>query len=120
MHTADFDRHEKKVRNLRATLAVIIAKLRLNQSSNLSNQKNFFTQEKLIFYIQKMIVQAMQGANNMEIPDFYYSREDFHAYQELKNALVEALTSLQHLSFERNLTLDEIYRTLLQRLTKLT
>jgi hypothetical protein len=121
MNAADFDRQEKQVRNLRATLAVVIAKLRLNktQEEGEVNQSHFVSKEGLIKYIQSLIIQAMEGNDTIEIPEFFYDRSELGNYSLLKQALSTALTGLQRLAYDKHLTLDGIYRDLMSSLREL-
>ena len=73
----------------------------------------------LLRYIQNLVTQAMEGKDGMEIPDFFYDRDDMQNYPALKQTLSAALTDLQRLEFDRNLTLDQIYRNLLNNLRDL-
>ncbi len=86
---------EKQMRNLRVTLAVIIAKLKLNTTVPEEGKPYFVNKEGLLQYIQALISHAMLGADRLEIPEFYYSREHLNDYGQLKQLLVSALTELQ-------------------------
>ncbi|MDJ1501014.1 hypothetical protein [Xanthocytophaga agilis] len=119
MNAADFDRQEKQVRNLRATLAVVIAKLRLNKTYEEGNESYFVSKEGLIRYIQSLITQAMEGKDNIEIPEFFYDRASLNNYPLLKQVLSTALTDLQRLNYDKHLTLDSIYRDLMNSLKDL-
>lgn len=119
MNAADFDRQEKQVRNLRATLAVVIAKLRLNKTDEEGSDSHFVNKEGLIRYIQSLIMQAMEGNDNIEIPEFFYDRSALSNYPLLKQALSTALTDLQRLTYDKHLTLDGIYRDLMNNLKDL-
>ncbi len=119
MNAADFDRQEKQVRNLRATLAVVIAKLRLNKTQEEVSQSHFVSEEGLIKYIQSLIIRAMDGDDAIEIPEFFYDRDELSNYSQLKQALSNALTGLQRLAYDKHLTLDSIYRDLMNSLRDL-
>jgi len=119
MNIADFDRQEKQVRNLRATLAVVIAKLRLNKTQGTTDQSHFVNREGLVNYIKNLVVRAMEGNDNIEIPEFFYDRSSLNNYAALKLALSTALTNLQRLAYDKHLTLDGIYRELMGSLQDL-
>ncbi|MCU0355271.1 MAG: hypothetical protein MUD08_16275 [Cytophagales bacterium] len=119
MNAAEFDQQDKPVRNLRATLAVVIAKLKINQTNNNSTQERFMGKIGLLRYIQNLVTQAMEGKDDMEIPDFFYDRDDMQNYPALKQTLSAALTDLQRLEYDNNLTLDQIYRSLINNLRDL-
>jgi hypothetical protein len=105
---------EKQMRNLRVTLAVIIAKLKLNTAMPEEGKPYFVNREGLLQYIQTLISHAMLGADRLEIPEFYYSRDNLNDYNQLKQLLVSALTELQRGSGDANL--PDVHNALLMGL----
>ena len=77
---------------------MIIAKLKLNTAGLEDNKPWFVSREGLLQYIQALISHAMQGADRIEIPEFYYDRKSLPDYSQLKNLLSTALTELQRKS----------------------
>lgn len=102
---------EKQIRNLRVTLAVIIAKLKLNTALPEEGKPYFVSREGLLQYIQALVSHAMLGADRLEIPEFYYSRANLSDYDQLKELLVSALTELQRGPEDANLS--DVHRALL-------
>ncbi len=96
MTTSDLT--EKQLRNLPVTLAVIIAKLKLNAINQADGKNNFVSREGLYHYIGSLVSHAMQGTDKLEIPDFYYDREGLSDYSLLKQLLSSSLTNLQRFS----------------------
>ncbi len=119
MNIADPDRNEKQVRNLRATLAVVIAKLRLNKIQDNQEQTNFVNEKGLIKYLQTLANRAMEGADNIDIPEFFYDPSTLKNYPMLKQVLGTALTDLQRLTHDKSLTLEGIHRDLMNSLRDL-
>jgi len=119
MNAADPDYHEKQVRNLRATLAVVIAKMRLNKIQGEHNKPHFVSEKGLIRYLQGLVTLAMEGEDNIDIPEFFYDPAALKDYAQLKQVLGTALTDLQRLIHDKNLTLEEIYRNLMNSLRDL-
>jgi hypothetical protein len=119
LKTADIN--EKQLRNLRVTLAVVIAKLRLNNTENFVNSKSHFvTQDGLFKYIESLASHAMEGKDNIEIPEFYYSRESMLEYPRLKELLASTLTDLQRFPYTKGAILDSIYHSLIIGLRELS
>lgn len=102
---------EKQIRNLRVTLAVIIAKLKLNTTLQEEGKPYFVSREGLLQYIQTLISHAMLGADRLEIPEFYYNRDSLNNYDDLKQLLVSALIELQRDTSNANL--PEVHNALL-------
>ncbi len=113
------DLTEKQLRNLRVTLAVIIAKLKLNTVHQADNRGNFVNRDGLYHYIQSLVSHAMLGTDKLEIPDFYYDRDGLSDYPMLKQLLAVSLTELQRFSDPQENDLNDIYRTLLSGLKEL-
>jgi len=105
---------DKQARNLRITLAIIIAKLKLNTAQAGEGKPYFVNREGLLRYIQALVSHAMTGGDKLEIPEFYYNREDLDEYSQLKHLLASALTKLQGDPHDANLT--EVYKGLLNGL----
>lgn len=119
MNATDSEQNEKQVRNLRATLAVVIAKLRLNKIQGEQNQTHFVNEKGLIRYLQGLATSAMEGKDSIDIPEFFYDPGTLKDYPLLKQVLGTALTDLQRLTHDKNLTIEEIYRNLINSLRDL-
>jgi hypothetical protein len=119
MNAANPDHNEKQVRNLRATLAVVIAKLRLNKIQDKQGQAHFVNEKELLRYLQGLVTRAIEGEDNIDIPEFFYDPGTLKDYPLLKQILGTALTDLQRLAYDKNLTLEEIYRNLMNSLRDL-
>ena len=119
MNAADPDRNEKQVRNLRATLAVVIAKLRLNKVHDNQPQADFVDAKGLVKYLQTLVNRAMEGGDNIDIPEFFYNPGTLKDYPLLKQILGTALTDLQRLTHDKSLTLEGIHRDLANNLRDL-
>jgi hypothetical protein len=104
---------DKQIRNLRVTLAVIIAKLKLNTAQPGEDKPYFTNQEGLLHYIQALVSHAMLGADRLEIPEFYYDRNKLNDYDQLKHLLASALTKLQKGSGSDDPNLAGVYQALL-------
>ncbi len=110
---------DKQIRNLRVTLAVIIAKLKLNTAQPGEDKPYFTNQEGLLHYIQALVSHAMLGADRLEIPEFYYDRDKLNDYDQLKHLLASALTELQQGSGTDDPKLTGVYQTLLGGLRRI-
>jgi hypothetical protein len=111
---------DKQIRNLRITLAVIIAKLKLNNSGQEDGKPWFVSSDGLVKYIQALISHAMQGNDRIEIPEFYYDRKTLADYNRLKHLLSTALTELQCQSGNMNAAeVAAIYKFLVNGLRNL-
>ena len=104
---------DKQLKNLRVTLAVIIAKLKLNTARPGEGKRYFVNREGLLQYIQTLISHAMLGADRLEIPEFYYDRDKLNDYDRLKQLLASALTELQKGSGTDDPNLAGVYQALL-------
>jgi hypothetical protein len=110
---------DKQIRNLRVTLAVIIAKLSLNTARPGEGKPYFVNREGLLQYIQALVSHAMLGADRLEIPEFYYDRDKLNDYDRLKHLLASALTELQKGSGAGDPELVRVYQALLVGLQRI-
>lgn len=116
--TPTADLTEKQLRNLRITLAVIIAKLKLNTAQQAEGKPYFVSREGLLHYIQALVSHAMLGIDRLEIPEFYYDRESLEDYTQLKQLLASTLTELQQCSGANDVNLSSIYKALINGLRR--
>lgn len=119
MNAAEPDRNEKQVRNLRATLAVVIAKLRLNKTHGDRQQSDFLDEKGLMKYLRTLANRAMEGGDEIDIPEFSYNPDTLKDYALLKQILGTALTDLQRLAHDKSLTPEAIHRNLMNSLRDL-
>lgn len=76
--------------------------------------------EGLTQYIQALLSHAMQGTDQVEIPEFYYDRTTLAEYPRLKQLLSTALTELQRQSGSMSSSdLKTIYKFLVSGLRSL-
>jgi hypothetical protein len=104
---------DKQIKNLRVTLAVIIAKLKLNTARPEEGKPYFVNREGLLRYIEALISHAMLDADRLEIPEFYYDRNKLNDYDRLKHVLASALTELQKGTGTDDPKLAGVYQALL-------
>lgn len=110
---------DKQIRNLRVTLAVIIAKLKLNTARSGEGKPYFVNREGLLEYIQALVSPTMLGGDRLEIPEFYYDRDKLSDYDRLKDLLASALTELQKGSGKDDPKLAQVYHALLVGLQRI-
>ncbi len=115
-----FQMTDKQIKNLRVTLAVIIAKLKLNTAQPEEGKPYFVSREGLLQYIQALISHAMLDADRLEIPEFYYDRDKLNDYDRLKHLLASALTDLQRGSGTDDRNLAGVYQALLLGLRRIS